>query len=102
VTRRNQFASGIVKIPSSLFFGVRMSSESIQVNWLKRITLSVLGGALLLVGVAMIVLPGPAIIFIPAGLALLAVEYDFARNWLLRMRRWLSSRARRRRMPELH
>jgi len=56
----------------------------------------------LLVGVAMIVLPGPAIIFIPAGLALLAVEYDFARNWLLRMRRWLSSRARRRRMPELH
>jgi len=77
-----------------------MSTESSQVNWPKRIIISVLGGTFLLLGVVMIVLPGPAIVFIPAGLALLAVEYDFARNWLLRMRRWLSSRARRRRMPE--
>lgn len=78
-----------------------MHRDTRQVNWPKRIIFSFLGGAFLLLGVVMIVMPGPAIIFIPAGLALLAVEYDFARNWLLRVRRWLSSRARRQRMPEL-
>lgn len=99
---RNHLAPAVVESLDSPFSGVRMSNESGQVNWPKRIIISVLGGALLLLGVVMMVLPGPAIIFIPAGLALLAIEYDFARNWLLRLRRWLSSRARRRRMPELN
>lgn len=35
-----------------------------------------------LIGVAMIVLPGPAIVVIPAGLAILATEYAWARRWL--------------------
>jgi len=102
VTGRNHFAADDVQNIGFRFSGDGMSSESSQVNWPKRVILSVLGGLLLLAGIVMIVLPGPAIIFIPAGLALLAVEFDFARNWLLRMRRWLSSRARRRRMPELY
>ena len=102
MTERNHFAADDVKVIEFSFSGVGMSNESSQINWPKRVILSVLGGVLLLGGIVMIILPGPAIIFIPAGLALLAVEYDFARNWLLRMRRWLSSRARRRRMPELY
>jgi hypothetical protein len=36
----------------------------------------------LLLGVAMIVLPGPAIVVIPIGLAILATEYAWARRWL--------------------
>lgn len=79
-----------------------MINGSSQVIWVKRVVLTILGGTLLLLGIAMIVLPGPAIVFIPAGLALLAFEYDFARNWLHRIRRGLSDRARRRRMPELY
>jgi tellurite resistance protein TerC len=36
----------------------------------------------LLIGIAMIVLPGPAIVVIPIGLAILATEYAWARRWL--------------------
>jgi hypothetical protein len=36
----------------------------------------------LLIGVALIVLPGPAFVVIPIGLAILATEYAWARRWL--------------------
>lgn len=61
---------------------------------LKRLVLTITGVALLAAGVLMILLPGPAIVFIPAGLALLAMEYDFARQLLGRFRRWLSRQSR--------
>ena len=41
-----------------------------------------LGFSILLVGIVMIVLPGPAIVVIPIGLALLATEYAWARRYL--------------------
>ncbi len=41
---------------------------------------------MLLLGFAMIVLPGPAIVVIPAGLAILGLEFAWARNWLKRVR----------------
>jgi uncharacterized membrane protein YbaN (DUF454 family) len=72
-------------------------SAVITVNWPKRLMLTILGGALLLIGILMIFLPGPAFVFVPAGLALLALEYEFARRWLLGVRRWLSEHARNRR-----
>ena len=49
------------------------------------------GGTILLVGVAMIMLPGPALIPIPLGLAILATEFVWAR-WLLS---WLKEQAHR-------
>jgi tellurite resistance protein TerC len=42
----------------------------------------VFGMTVLLIGVAMIVLPGPAFVVIPIGLAILATEYAWARRWL--------------------
>jgi Putative transmembrane protein (PGPGW) len=48
----------------------------------KRIMIMVSGGTVLAIGVAMIVLPGPAFIIIPAGLAILAIEFAWARRWL--------------------
>jgi tellurite resistance protein TerC len=36
----------------------------------------------LLIGVALLVLPGPAFVVIPIGLAILATEYAWARQWL--------------------
>jgi hypothetical protein len=59
--------------------------------------LTLFGGGLLLLGILMIFLPGPAFVFVPAGLALLALEYEFARRWLHAARRWLSAHARSRR-----
>jgi putative transmembrane protein PGPGW len=52
----------------------------------RKVVYSVVGLTLLLLGVAMIVLPGPAIIFIPLGLAILASEYAWARRIMRRGR----------------
>jgi tellurite resistance protein TerC len=38
------------------------------------------------IGLAMVVLPGPAIVVIPAGLAILATEFAWARYLLRRMK----------------
>ena len=48
----------------------------------KRIAIAVGGGTVIAIGIAMIVLPGPAIIVIPAGLAILAIEFAWARRWM--------------------
>jgi hypothetical protein len=42
----------------------------------------------LLMGVALIVLPGPAFIVIPLGLAILATEFIWARRCLQKVRQW--------------
>ena len=55
---------------------------------LRKCLVAVLGGALLIAGVAMLVLPGPAVVVIPAALAILAVEFLWARRWLA----WLRER----------
>ena len=52
----------------------------------KRIVVMVLGGTVLAIGIALIVLPGPAFIVIPAGLAILAIEFAWARRWLNKAR----------------
>lgn len=62
--------------------------------WRKLIVLLV-GGALLLIGVVMLVLPGPAIVFIPLGLAILATEFRWAKNWLTATRQWIRNRLRK-------
>lgn len=41
-----------------------------------------LGGLFLLIGLIFILLPGPAVIFIPLGLALLSLHFDWAKRWL--------------------
>ncbi len=59
--------------------------ENIKI--VKRVIVSVVGATVLLIGVALLVLPGPAFIVIPVGLAILATEYAWARRWLKRARR---------------
>ena len=48
----------------------------------RRVVILVLGSTVLLAGVAMLVLPGPAIVVIPVGLAILGIEFAWARRWL--------------------
>ena len=57
---------------------------------LKRVIVSVVGATVLLIGVALLILPGPAFIVVPLGLAILATEYAWARSWLKRVRRMAS------------
>jgi uncharacterized protein (TIGR02611 family) len=54
---------------------------------LKRFAVTIVGAALLAVGLAMMVLPGPGILLIVAGLAVLATEYVWARTLLVRAKR---------------
>ena len=56
------------------------------------------GLAILLTGVALLVLPGPGILLIVVGLAVLAIEFTWARGGLARVRRWISDTSRRKRM----
>ncbi len=52
-----------------------------------RLIVLVVGVTVVGVGVAMIVLPGPAVVVIPAGLGILATEFLWARRLLERVRR---------------
>ena len=48
----------------------------------KRLIVTVIGFTILAAGIAMIVLPGPAVVVIPIGLAILATEFIWARKLL--------------------
>ena len=56
----------------------------------RRIAIFVVGSTVLAVGVALIVLPGPALIVIPVGLAILSIEFAWARIWLRKIRESIS------------
>ena len=67
---------------SSLTSRILSSGWIPNLKFLRRIVVAIVGFTVLLVGVAMIVLPGPAIIIIPAGLAILATEFVWAQRLL--------------------
>ena len=49
----------------------------------KRLIVMMIGFTVLAAGIAMIVLPGPAVVVIPVGLAILATEFIWARKLLV-------------------
>lgn len=52
----------------------------------RRLVIGVVGGTVLLIGIIMIVTPGPAVVFIPMGLAILASEFVWAQVLLEKVR----------------
>jgi uncharacterized protein (TIGR02611 family) len=52
----------------------------------KRIAIGIVGGSVLILGIVMIVLPGPAIVVIPVGLGILSLEFAWARSWLKKIK----------------
>jgi uncharacterized protein (TIGR02611 family) len=76
----------------------RPASGLLGLLW--RLGVLVVGTILLVAGVIMIVMPGPAIVFIPLGLGVLATEFPWARTVLCKARPMIDrvvERARRRR-----
>lgn len=63
------------------------TAVDVAVRRLRKIAVFVLGVTVVLIGIAMIVLPGPAFVVIPAGLGILAIEFFWAKRWLVRLRR---------------
>ena len=55
-------------------------------KWARRIAIAIVGFTVLLIGIAMIVLPGPAIVVIPVGLGILGLEFAWARHWLKKIK----------------
>ena len=53
----------------------------------KRLVKAVVGFTLLILGIALIVLPGPAFVVIPIALAILAGEFVWARKLLRRVKK---------------
>lgn len=60
---------------------------------IKKVAITLVGSLLLLLGVIMIVLPGPAVLVIPIALAILSLEYPMAKVWLKKSQRLLSKSA---------
>ena len=61
----------------------------------KKVVVASVGASVVMVGIVMIVTPGPAIVVIPAGLAILAVEFAWARRWLRRVKAYARIARRR-------
>ena len=57
---------------------------------IKKIIIAVIGFTILIIGIFMIVLPGPAFIVIPLGLVILATEFVWAKNWLDKVKEKIS------------
>lgn len=61
----------------------------------KRLVVITIGGTVLLFGIALLVLPGPAIVVIPIGLGILSTEFIWARNLLHRIKERLPEKVRK-------
>lgn len=70
----------------------------------RRVVVAVVGATVVLLGVVMLVTPGPGLVVIPVGLAILSIEFTWARTWLRRVRERISdnNRSRRGKSAEEH
>lgn len=69
--------------------GAEKCAASRPGQMVKRFVVIVVGSTVLAFGVALLVLPGPAIVVIPCGLAILAIEFAWARRWLRKSKKIL-------------
>jgi len=65
-----------------------------RLDYVRKVVIAVIGTTVLLLGLALIILPGPAFVVIPVGLAILASEFAWARR-VIRRGRIFVERARR-------
>jgi uncharacterized protein (TIGR02611 family) len=63
-----------------------------NLSFIKRIAVGIIGFTVILIGVALLVLPGPGLVTIALGLAILATEFVWARSWLQRAREEIERR----------
>lgn len=61
---------------------------------IKKIIVGVIGITILIIGILLLVLPGPAFIVIPIGLGILATEFAWAKNILEKVKQKIKNRNR--------
>ena len=67
-----------------------LARSTLSLSLVRRFVVGVIGFTVLLIGLAMLVLPGPAFLLIPVGLAVLATEFVWARTLLQKARLTIS------------
>jgi tellurite resistance protein TerC len=80
---------------SSLLIRILRSGWIPNLKFLKRIVVAMVGFTVLLLGVVMIVLPGPAFIIIPVGLAILATDCVWAQRLLTKAKAYFNKQRQR-------
>lgn len=63
----------------------------VGLRWLRRIIITVMGLTVLALGIIMMITPGPGMVLAVAGLALLAMEYAWAKYLLRRLKRYVDA-----------
>ncbi len=68
-----------------------VTTGALLATWrtMKRLFILLIGLTVLLIGVLMVFTPGPAILVIPLGLAILGIEFAWARRWLVKFKSYL-------------
>jgi len=61
----------------------------------RRIAVLAVGSTILVLGIVMLITPGPGLIVIPIGLAILGLEFAWARIWLRKVREGISNHSAR-------
>ena len=69
----------------------RLLFRQLRLGTIRKLLVAVLGGSVVFVGIAMILLPGPAFLVIPLGLMILATEFMWAKRWIKRARALMPS-----------
>jgi len=72
-----------------------------EIAWrnIRRVVILIVGGCVVLMGIVLIVTPGPAILVIPLGLAILATEFSWPKRLLAKVRETIRRRRSRRANP---
>lgn len=82
-------------VACKLLLITRVHFGVVIVHQLKTSVQIVLGFVFLAIGLVFILLPGPAVIFIPLGLALLSLHFSWAKKWLKQSQYWMRQSAQR-------
>jgi len=61
----------------------------------RRIVIAVVGGTVLIIGLIMLIGPGPGLLGTAAGLGILSIEFAWARRWLRKVKEKSQQAARK-------
>lgn len=86
-----------IAITSESGFSEPTIKNVVRFSRLRRAMVAVIGFTVLLIGIVMVVLPGPAVLVIPLGLAILATEFVWAKRLLDRARSTIARNGARKR-----
>lgn len=56
---------------------------------MRKMLITLVGGLFAFMGLVFVLVPGPAFLFLPVGLAILSLEYPLAKKWLKKCQRWM-------------